>query len=254
MIVSALLVPLHDPIRLAEDIAALDIISGGRVSIVTGIGYRPGEYHLMQKEWKRRGKLLDEALETMLQAWTGEPFEYHGETVRLLPRPVSQPHPMILIGGSSAKAAKRAARFGLGLFPSAEDSSLADVYVEECEKLGKQPGMVMMPTGPAAVVVSDDPDKTWSQIGEYLLDDAVKYAAHLTPDMKSQAESRAKTVDDLRKEGVYRVVTPDECLELAEAVGMMGPITLHPLCGGTPPDIGWQSLELFADKVMPRLG
>jgi alkanesulfonate monooxygenase SsuD/methylene tetrahydromethanopterin reductase-like flavin-dependent oxidoreductase (luciferase family) len=254
MFVAALLVPLHDPIRLAEDIAVLDIISGGRVTFVTGLGYRPGEYHLMQKEWKRRGKLLDEALDTMLQAWTGEPFEYHGQTVQVLPRPATRPHPMILVGGSSPKSALRAARFGLGLFPSAEDPTLADVYREECERLGKEPGMVMMPTGPAAVFVSDDPDKTWSEIGAYLLDDAMKYAAHLTPDMRSQAASSATTVDELRAEGVYRVVTPDECLRLADEVGAFGGIVLHPLCGGTPPDTGWQSLELFVDKVMPRLG
>jgi len=251
--VSALLVPLHDPIRLAEDIAVLDLASGGRFTFVTGIGYRPGEYHLLQKEWKRRGKLLDEALEIMFKAWSGEPFEYLGETVQVLPRPMTQPHPMILIGGSSEKAAKRAARFGLGLFPSDEDEHLADVYREECERLGKEPGMVLMPKGPAAVFVAEDPDKTWAEIGSYLLDDAMKYAAHLTPDMSSLAGSTSTSVDDLRAEGVYRVVTPDECVALADEMGMMGPITLHPLCGGTPPDIGWQSLELFVDKVLPRL-
>ena len=55
--------PLHDPIRLAEDIAVLDLISGGRVSLVTGLGYRPVEYAMFGKEWTRRGKLLDEALD-----------------------------------------------------------------------------------------------------------------------------------------------------------------------------------------------
>jgi hypothetical protein len=66
-------------------------------------------------------------------------------------------------------------------------------------------------------------------------------------------ESRAVTVDDLRAEGVYQIVTPDECVTLAAELGPMGGVVLHPLCGGTPPDIGWASLELYADKVMPRL-
>ena len=98
--ISALLVPLHDPIRLAEDIAVLDLLSGGRISIVAGLGYRPVEYAMFDSEWKRRGKRMDECLEVMIKAWTGEPFEYGGETVQVTPRPVQQPHPMIMVGGS----------------------------------------------------------------------------------------------------------------------------------------------------------
>ena len=100
--ISALLVPLHDPIRAAEDIAVIDLVSRGRLVIVTGLGYRPVEYAALGKEWKRRGKVLDEALEVMLTAWKGEPFEHNGETVQVLPMPYSRPHPMVLVGGSSA--------------------------------------------------------------------------------------------------------------------------------------------------------
>ncbi len=117
MNVAALLVPLHDPIRLAEDIAVLDLLSNGRISIVAGLGYRPVEYAMFEREWKRRGKRMDECLEVMVKAWTGEPFEYDGETVQVTPRPLQQPHPMVMIGGSGPAAAKRAARFGFGFFP-----------------------------------------------------------------------------------------------------------------------------------------
>ena len=55
---------------------------------------------------------------------------------------------------------------------------------------------------------------------------------------------------ELRKSGVYRVVTPDECVKLAEEVGQ---VLLHPLMGGMPLELGWQSLELFANKVLPRI-
>ena len=50
--------------------------------------------------------------------------------------------------------------------------------------------------------------------------------------------------------GVYRVVTPEECVALAAEVGTL---VLHPLMGGMPPELGWASLELFAAKVLPRL-
>src|ERR1700737_4122185 len=97
---TALLVPLHDPLRIAEDIAVLDLASGGRFSFVAGIGYKPSEYAAHGKSWADRGKLMEEAVETMLRAWPGEPFEYRGTTVRVTPRPLPQPHPPMMIGGN----------------------------------------------------------------------------------------------------------------------------------------------------------
>ncbi len=69
--VSAIIGPLHDPLRLAEDVAVLDLLSAGRLVTVAGIGYRPEEYERAGVEWGRRGRLQDELLETLLAAWTG---------------------------------------------------------------------------------------------------------------------------------------------------------------------------------------
>jgi hypothetical protein len=60
----------------------------------------------------------------------------------------------------------------------------------------------------------------------------------------------AQNADELRRSGVYRVVTPDECVALAKETGRL---LLHPLMGGIPPALGWASLELVAAKVLPRL-
>ena len=54
----------------------------------------------------------------------------------------------------------------------------------------------------------------------------------------------------MRQSGVYRVVTPDECVALAKEFGR---IVLHPMMGGISPELGWESLERFASKVLPRL-
>ena len=251
--ISALLVPLHDPVRLAEDVTTLDLLSGGRVSFVAGLGYRPVEYELYGRAWNRRGRLLDENLDTMLQAWSGEPFEHNGQTVRVTPAPLSRPHPPFMIGGASEKAAKRAARLGVGLFPSSPDPELAALYREECEKLGKIPGWVAEPRGPGTVFVSEDPDATWAEIGEHLLHDAVTYHDWQPPGQTSAVHSNATTVAELRAEGVVRIVTPEECIAIAHDVGMFGGITHHPMCGGTPPEHGWESLRLFADKVLPHI-
>ena len=255
MNVAALLLPLHDPVRLAEDIAVLDLLSGGRISIVAGLGYRPVEYELFGREWKRRGARMDECIEVMLKAWTGEPFEHDGRTVQVTPRPLQQPHPTMLVGGSGERAAKRAARFGLGFFPPVGDEQLADVYRDECVRLGRTPGLVMMPSPkqPGTVVVAEDPDAAWHRHGPYLLHDAVTYHSWQTADVRSSVNSGASTVDELRAEGVYRIMTPDEVVALAQELGPFGAITLHPLCGATPPELAWESLELFADKVLPRM-
>ena len=74
--ITALLVTLYDPLRLAEDIAVIDLLSGGRFSFVAGMGYRPEEYQAMNKDWSRRGQLMNEAIELMLKAWAGEEFLY----------------------------------------------------------------------------------------------------------------------------------------------------------------------------------
>lgn len=65
--------------------------------------------------------------------------------------------------------------------------------------------------------------------------------------------SSARDAAALRAEGVYRIVTPDECLALARQAGGQGSLILHPLCGGMPVDEGWRSLHLFAERVLPGL-
>ncbi|GGY54709.1 LLM class flavin-dependent oxidoreductase [Streptomyces tanashiensis] len=246
--VSAIIGPLHDPLRLAEDIAVLDLLSGGRLVTVAGIGYRPEEYEERGVDWGRRGKLQDLLLETLLTAWTGEPFTYQGRTVRVTPRPFTRPHPMLLVGGSSRAAARRAARLGLPFFPSAHLPELEAYYRERCAEYGTE-GWTMMPAEETPLLhLSDDPDRTWAEHGEHFLHEARTYASWQSKDIRSAVRSAATTVAELRAEGVYRIVTPEECLALG-----LESLVLHPLCGGMPVEEGWRSLRLFCDGVLPRL-
>jgi alkanesulfonate monooxygenase SsuD/methylene tetrahydromethanopterin reductase-like flavin-dependent oxidoreductase (luciferase family) len=245
--IAAVLVPLHDPVRLAEQLAVLDLVSGSRVGLVAGLGYRPEEFAMAGVDRTQRGRLLDEYIEVMRKAWTGEPFEWRGRTVRVTPKPKAPP--MIIIGGSTEKAARRAARLRAGFFPAIGDPGLADAYNAECARLGFS-GFVSLPGGPGFVHVSEDPERDWARIAPHALYEAQTYASWQTPGQRSQVHVEARTVDDLKRSGVYRVVTPEECVALANEVGA---IVLHPLMGGLPPALGWQSLELFASKVLPRL-
>lgn len=251
--VLAILVPLHDPLRLAEDIAVLDLASGGRFSFVAGIGYRPSEYAAHGKDWSRRGELMDESLDVMLKAWTGEPFAYRGTEVRVTPRPLTQPHPPLMVGGTARVSARRAARFGLPFFPAAHLPELEAYYYEQCRAFGTR-GWCLMPGDTTRMLfVAEDPDRAWAQLGPHLLHEAVTYHSWQTSDIRSAAHSEATTVDELRAEGKYAVLTPAEAIEQARQAGDMAAINLHPLCGGIPVDVAWEHLSLFVDKVLPEL-
>ncbi len=245
--IAAVLVPLHDPVRLAEQLAVVQLVSGGRLSVVAGLGYRDEEFVMAGVDRKRRGRLLEEYVQVMRDAWTGEPFEWRGRMVRVTPKPPSPP--VLLVGGSTEKAAKRAARLRAGFFPAIGDPALKALYEAECAKEGFT-GFVAMPGGPGFVHVTDDPERDWARIAPHALYDAQTYAAWQTPDQRSQVHVDAVTADDVRRSGVYRVVTPDECLQIAAEHGR---VLLHPLMGGIPPALGWESLECFASKVLPRL-
>ncbi|MES9521655.1 LLM class flavin-dependent oxidoreductase [Streptomyces capoamus] len=246
--VSAVIGPLHDPLRLAEDIAVLDLLSGGRLVTVAGIGYRPEEYGLFGVDWQRRGRLQDELLETLLAAWTGEEFSYRGRRVRLTPRPYTDPHPLLLVGGSSRAAARRAARLGLPFFPSAHLPELEAYYKEQLTAYGTE-GWTMMPAAETPLLhLAEDPDRTWAEYGGHLLHEARTYASWQSAGVRSAVRSRATTVAQLRAEAVYRVLTPEQCL----AQGLES-LVLHPLAGGMPVEEGWRSLELFARRVLPAL-
>src|SRR5689334_6987983 len=100
VIVNALLVPLHDPIRLAEDIATLDVTSGGRFSFVAGLAYRHEEFEMADVDRTKRGALVEEYVQVMRQAWSGEPFEWRGRMITVTPRPTSAPDQLMFLGGS----------------------------------------------------------------------------------------------------------------------------------------------------------
>ncbi len=250
--VAALLVPLHDPVDLAEQMAVLDLLSGGRVSYVCAIGYRAEEYAMFGREMKGRGRRLEECVEVLRNAWSGEPFEYRGRPVQVTPAPATPGGPMLLLGGNSPAAVSRAGRLGLGMMTQGGDASLEQVYLEACRAAGNEPGLFINPPAGVAMsaFVARDPERAWSEIGPYLLHDARMYAEWLG-DAGSASKSVAADVDALRAEqGAYRIFTPAEAVEQIRANGIF---LAQPLCGGLPPKLGWQSLELLASEVLPAV-
>lgn len=249
--VAAVLVPLHDPIELAEQMAVLDVMSGGRVSYVCAVGYREEEYAMFGRDLKGRGRRMEACLTALRQALRGEPFEFEGRRVHVTPAPVTPGGPALLMGGSSPAAVRRAARFGMGMITQGGAPALHELYEKTCREAGTTPGLFINPplTGSvASAFVARDPDRAWAEMGPYLLHDARMYAEWLA-DTDSSTKSVAATVEDLQAEqGSYRIFSVPEAVEHVRANGVL---LTQPLCGGLPPDLAWQSLHLIAEEVLP---
>ena len=112
--IAVVLLPLYDPVRLAEEMAVLDIISRGRVATSRPSGTGPVEYEMYGVDYHRRGKIAEEKLGVLLKAKTGEPFEHEGRRIHVTPPPVTPGGPMVAWGGGSVAAARRAGRHGIG--------------------------------------------------------------------------------------------------------------------------------------------
>ncbi|MBI4593898.1 MAG: LLM class flavin-dependent oxidoreductase [Candidatus Rokubacteria bacterium] len=116
-----LVAPFHHPVRLAEDAAMLDVMSGGRVTLGIAIGYKPDEFALYGVEMEKRGARFEEQLAIVKGLWTQERLSFRGRyyTVegRLEPKPIQKPHPPLWIGGWGELALKRAATLGDNWIP-----------------------------------------------------------------------------------------------------------------------------------------
>ncbi|GAB0106951.1 hypothetical protein JMUB6875_59410 [Nocardia sp. JMUB6875] len=250
--IGALIVPLHDPIRLAEDIAVLDNLAPGRLSVIAGIGYRPEEYAAAARDWARRGKLMDENLEVMRAAWGEQPFEYRGETITVTPKPHTRPHPLLFIGGGSAAAAKRAARFGLPFSPAVHSPFLATLYHEELKRHGRN-GFVHMPLPNTSVVLLHrEPDRAWTTLGPFILNEIREYSAWGRPEVARPNEAAALSVEHLRTLNYVEILTPEELRD--QIAGGRTQIVMNPLIGGIPLEDGWASLRMLCDEVLAKVG
>lgn len=251
--ISAIVAPLWNPIRLAEDLATLDLLSGGRTSVVLVVGYRQVEFTVLDAPWSRRGQRLEEVVTILRQAWTGEPFEFAGETVQVLPTPLTPGGPFLLLGGSTVLAARRAARLGMGMIPSQYDPAIEQAYADECASVGSAPVFIARPGGPTFVHVSDDPDKDWARIGPLALHDAQLMRSWQPGTYRTAVESHASSVDEMRAEGIYCILTPDELVDRVAEMPQGSSLVLHPLMGGVDPDWAAESLDLFEHRVLPRI-
>ncbi|BCO34484.1 LLM class flavin-dependent oxidoreductase [Mycobacterium heckeshornense] len=252
-ITSVVLLPLYDPVRLAEEMTVLDIISRGRVSYILGLGYRREEYDHFGVDMGARGRIADEYVELLRRLLRGETVVRPGRRIKVTPPPYSAGGPLLMWGGGSLAAARRAGKYGLSFLAQANVPGSQETYEAACRAHGHEPGMTLLPDRdtPSVCFVADDVDRAWDELGSYLLHDARTYADWNPGNQTSAGIADVHSVEELRlMSRTYRIFTVPQAIDHLQSGGML---TLAPLCGGLPPDLAWPYLERVANIVVPKL-
>ncbi len=159
------LMPFNHPLRLAEDLAVLDNLSGGRVELGVGMGYAPHEFRGFGLPVSRRVSLMDEGIEVLKRCFTGERFSYAGkryqvEDVQITPGYVQEGGPPLFVAAMSEAGAQRAARHDTHFLPQGLRAKSFDPWVKALEDSGRNPadyrvGIIR------SILVTDDAGADW---------------------------------------------------------------------------------------------
>jgi alkanesulfonate monooxygenase SsuD/methylene tetrahydromethanopterin reductase-like flavin-dependent oxidoreductase (luciferase family) len=251
------ILPLYDPVRVAEDGAVLDLISNGRLDFGVGLGYRPEEYAGYGLDIKSKGSRANEALEMIRRLWQGETVSFHGkhfniDHAKLSPRPVQQPHPPIWVGGFSKAAARRAARYGDG-YIGPLNRGMYEMYLSEVKAAGKDPARARVIGGDLWLIVSEDPGRTFAECAPNLLYWFNAYSRWFAGSDTSPWP-HLDHKEQILSLGLATIVTPEDAVKHIKARTADVPVELFTMMlmpPGSAITSVQTSLELFAKKVMP---
>ena len=262
-----LLIPLHDPIRVAEDAAVVDLISNGRLILGLGLGYRSEEFDGFGRELKERKGRIEESLEIFSKAWTEDAFSMEGKYYKvnnhsITPKPVQQPIP-IWIGAFTEPAIKRAARIGAPLYVPAIGvipiiKYLFDMHSNFLKEFGKNPDDFEKPLVREMYISDKNADDTWEDIKEHVTYTAKGYAS-----WGSMVDTEGNLLSDPTDPILYDIArkqsimgTPEECIEQIKEYQDNLPID-NMICRFKFPGISHEeamrSMKLFVEKVLPNV-
>jgi probable F420-dependent oxidoreductase len=160
---SVMVLPYHNPIVLAKELATLDVLSGGRLLLGVAGGWLREEFEMLGVPFAERGRRTDEYLALLRTLWTEERVTFHGrwftlEEAASFPKPLQRPHPPIWIGGGSPAALRRVARWGDGWIATPQPN--LEVLTTEigavrrlAEQAGRDPNAIGVASGGAAASV-----------------------------------------------------------------------------------------------------
>lgn len=266
------ILPVNDPIRLAEDLASLDLLSQGRVDVGVGRGYQPHEFAGFNVDINTTKARFWEALEVIRGAWTQEQFSYEGDfyqyrDIDLLPRPIQQPHPPVWVAaaspGSAEEAASRGYAFSGAPFGSARSAKEIRTQLDMYDQVFRDAGHGEPPRDLPHVVWCHVADTTAQALAnaergmKLKLDSATKV---WTPPGTKGYEAMAEigkflataTIDQLDELSIFG--DPSRCRERVEVYKSAGVkhLMLYFDWGGLSHTETIHALELFSEGVMPH--
>jgi alkanesulfonate monooxygenase SsuD/methylene tetrahydromethanopterin reductase-like flavin-dependent oxidoreductase (luciferase family) len=250
------LLPFSNPVRLAEDLAVLDNLSGGRVDVGVGMGYAPHEFRGFGIPLPQRLSRMEEGLAVLQRCFTGERFTFHGtrydfDDVVIRPRYVQPGGPPLWIAAMSAEGARRAARFDAHLLPQGERGQVLDPWREALRAAGRDPtvrrvGIIR------SCFVTDDPARDWPPVRA-----AERYRGELYNRFFAESgQERSWYRAGTRIPQTWVVGDVEHCVaELSAFIaehGITDLVTWAVPPGLRPAQVN-PSLERFARQVAPRL-
>jgi alkanesulfonate monooxygenase SsuD/methylene tetrahydromethanopterin reductase-like flavin-dependent oxidoreductase (luciferase family) len=252
--------PFYHPVRIAEDAAMLDVISGGRVIFGAAIGYRPPEFELYDVSLEDRGARYVEMLKIIRLLWMESQVEYNGRFFKIKgciePRPT---HPIpIWLGGWGELSLKRAATLGDAWVPGPTANlekllSAQQQYRAFLKEGGKNPALVPTPLT-REVVIADTRELAWELAEKYVM---VNYRNEYGGGWKHPligAQDQTPVALDTLSRDRFIVGNPDDCIaQIQRFVETFG--ADHLICrlyfAGMPHDHIMTELKLLADEVFP---
>jgi len=279
---AVIVLPWHDPVRVAEEIALLDIISGGRCLFGFGRGAASVEYAGFRVPMEEARPRFVEAAQIVVKALTHEVFDWNGEFYKIprtsiRPRPISHPERRFYASSVSPESAEIMARLGFGVLVVMQNewpAAAADIerYREIAASVGHAPRPPIILTN---VSVADNRDEAHERAARYLSRkwDSIDTHYHFSDGHLATVKGyefygkMAKTYSKM-KDATFRekatefyikiqiVGTPDDCLQqLAELRRLTGVdhLVTEFAFGGMPHEEVLVNMRLFADRVMPAL-
>jgi alkanesulfonate monooxygenase SsuD/methylene tetrahydromethanopterin reductase-like flavin-dependent oxidoreductase (luciferase family) len=254
-----LLIPLHHPIRIAEDAATVDLISGGRLILGLGLGWREEEFEGFDVPLGERARRLEHAVSVLRDAWHGEAVSNTGASVHVTPRPTREVGPPIWIGAWAEAAVRRAGRIADGFIAGGETpEELARHVGWALAERGDEPFTVAlhMPT----FAWNGRADEAWE-----LVSPSLRYASWKYDDMEharrrsgpppAPPQMTASEEQALREEIVLG--TPQQVADRLRAFQDTIGTELHFIADlygpGMDPSLQREVMCVFAEEVAPLL-
>jgi alkanesulfonate monooxygenase SsuD/methylene tetrahydromethanopterin reductase-like flavin-dependent oxidoreductase (luciferase family) len=257
------LLPLHNPVEIAEIAAFLDVTTGGRFTLGVGLGYRSEEFAIFGVRMAERVSRLTEGVELIRRLWTEDEVTHHGrhwtlDKVTIRPRPLQTPRPLILVGSQVPAGIERAARIADGWVVVPVPT--VDEFARQVRTFAAARAAAGRPAAAEIgrlleVSCADDEDAAIRRAAPYLLE---KYAAYLswgipgiTLDPKAPPEEQLRRLARNR----FAVGSPAEVTEalLAQAKAGATHATMRVSWPGMPQKDVLGGIELLGTTVLPEV-